>query len=771
MGGIIIKKLVYLLSLIILSFGAFLAFNLNNVRAISEYSGLSENASLYKLLSDDDHVPNGLSDVSQWFDIANLNNGTNNAKLLPPNSGSNFTSRNVIEITDKDKTGSFGAVWSNRDASDKANQNYIDINKKQTMSMWLLFGGGRLSGSYADGMAFVLQGQGPNAFNHQLVSGAPVGGETMGVWGIPLRTTVEEMANSAIQKSWALEFDTKFNGDGSVDSSYDAPLRSYQDSSQVITEINHIADGYPGDASSYTFSTEDYPELNHNNPTFSYYKDKSDKNSVVRNFLTDQQWHHLTITWTPESMTSTGNPTVNYKFNDETLDGEPKTPDIEKNINIDLSKMHLDGLTKLYWGFTGSTGQDTETNLVVFESVPSIVEADTTSKLFDITQADGNGNPREVGDSGKVNNGDKLSLEYDLKYLSGSQDWKSIAADIDLPTNITYSGGQITYTDGTTQNLSVNGDSTNVTTTLSKDISSTNKLAKITFTGTAKADDNTVSTPVASQHASFIGTNLQKNVMSPAFTIVQPKTLTLTANSEDNQKIQISGQTNLGGIVAYKPTDTLDDSKITIHRIINGSETPDSSDAPLLGTLNSDSSADTFSYNVLAKDLTEGKNTVSFYAEDENFNKSNIISYTVNVVGDLIVNAAQTSHFQTVQEYPTNRMIHRSKDWSLTVNDQRSKNSSWTLQAQATSLSNGSQTWDNGGIIFVDKDGNIYPLTNKVANIANGTKSQDAEQQFDIDDSWGHDNGILLQQSGIEPTGTYTSTITWTAIDGIENIS
>lgn len=408
--------------------------------------------------------------------------------------------------------------------------------------------------------------------------------------------------------------------------------------------------------------------------------------------------------------------------------------------------------------------------MVVFESVPSIVEADTTSKLFDITQADGSGTPREVGDSGKVNNGDKLSLEYDLKYLSGSQNWKSIAADIDLPTNITYNSGQITYTDGTTQNLSVSGNSTNVKATLNKDISSTNKLAKITFTGTAKADANTVSTSVASQHASFIGTNLQKNVMSPAFTIVQPKKLTLTANSEDNQTVKISGQTNLGGIVAYNPADTLDDSKITIHRIINGSETPSSNNAPLLGSLNSNSSADTFSYNVSAKDLTEGKNTVSFYAEDENFNQSNLITYTVNVVGDLIVNAAQTSHFQTVQEYPTNRMIHRSKDWSLTVNDQRSKNSSWTLQAQATSLSNGSQTWDNGGIIFVDKDGNVYPITNRVANIANGTKSQDAEQQFDIDDSWGHDNGILLQQSGIEPTGTYTSTITWTAVDGIKNI-
>lgn len=742
-----------------LNFGAFLAFNINNVQAISEYSGLSENASLYKLLSDDDHVPNGLSDVSQWFDIANLNNGTNKAKLLPPNSGSNFTSRNVIEVTEKGNTGSFGAVWSNLNASDKANQNYIDINKRQTVSMWLLFGGGRSNGNYGDGMAFVLQGQGADAFNHQLITNTPVGGETMGVWGVPLRTTVAELASSAIQKSWALEFDTKFNGDNSIDSYYDVPLNSFPDP----TQINHIAYSYPGDSSSYTFDSEnDYPELIHYDPTF--------KVNGQRNILTDQQWHHLTVTWTPESMTDTGKPMITYKFNDETLDGAPREADIEKNVNIDLSKMHLDGLTKLYWGFTGSTGTDTETNLVVFESVPSIVEADTTSKLFDITQADGNGNPREVGDSGKVNNGDKLSLEYDLKYLSGSQDWKSIAADIDLPTNITYSGGQITYTDGTTQSLSVNGDSTNVTTTLSKDISSTNKLAKITFTGTAKADDNTVSTPVASQHASFIGTNLQKNVMSPAFTIVQPKTLTLTANSEDNQKIQISGQTNLGGIVAYKPTDTLDDSKITIHRIINGSETPDASDAPLLGTLNSDSSADTFSYNVLAKDLTEGKNTVSFYAEDENFNKSNTISYTVNVVGDLIVNAAQTSHFQTVQEYPTNRMIHRSKDWSLTVNDQRSKNSSWTLQAQATSLSNGSQTWDNGGIIFVDKDGNIYPLTNKVANIANGTKSQDAEQQFDIDDSWGHDNGILLQQSGIEPTGTYTSTITWTAVDGIENI-
>src|SRR5699024_8222992 len=100
-------------------------------------------------------------------------------------------------------------------------------------------------------------------------------------------------------------------------------------------------------------------------------------------------------------------------------------------------------------GFTGSTGSSSENNLVIFESIPSIVEADATSSLIDETSGN-----RVISDATTDNpnanvvyNGDAVNVNYDLKYLSGSQSWKDISADIKLPEKIDYNSAVITYTD------------------------------------------------------------------------------------------------------------------------------------------------------------------------------------------------------------------------------------------------------------------------------------------------------------------------------------
>ncbi|WDT64996.1 hypothetical protein NV391_08460 [Companilactobacillus crustorum] len=243
------------------------------------------------------------------------------------------------------------------------------------------------------------------------------------------------------------------------------------------------------------------------------------------------------------------------------------------------------------------------------------------------------------------------------------------------------------------------------------------------------------------------------------------KKLTLTAQSSDNQTVKTTGQTTLSGQVAYSPTDTIDTSKIVIHRLINGKETPESDKAATLATLDTGSSADIFNYLVSADDLKEGANTVSFYAEDQDYNKSNTITYNINVIGDLTITAAPTSHFETVQSFPITRTIHRADDWAISVSDQRAINSTWKLNATATPLTKGDSTWDNGGLVFIDSKGNSNSLVNQVVNIAQGTKTSNGKQDFNIASSWSQNNGILLKQTSFEPKGTYSTTITWTAVD------
>jgi len=702
-------------------------------------------------------VPAGLSGIKQWFNVPALSN--NNAEVWGPSEGDNKSNSDVIVLTKLSESNKVGAIWSDRTQAIEDNQNYIDINKKQTMSMWLYFGGNsKYSANQitdpGDGMAFVLQNAGPKALA-QTPSGSQNIGEALGVWGETnnVNDTATVIAQRAIQNSWALEFDTfaNMNGQG-IDSNFDKDLSS---------GVGHLAYNYPGLASTYRQSSGG-AIMNH-------------KWSAI-NYLTDDKWHHLTMTWTPASETGS-KPQISFEFNDKNMDGSATDNAISSKSDIDIENFQLNGSNKLYWGFTGSTGASTENNLVIFESIPAMVEAEASSTITDesaggFTLTD----PKKSNDtnSNVVHVGDKLNVNYDLKYLSGSQAWQDIEAKIKLPSHVSYSCATITYTDvdGNKKNEDLTEFSTMSGNALVHKLAE--KLfktginsAQIRFTGTVDAG----AASVASEHSGFYGSNLKKDVMTTAFEVKESNKILLQKISSD-PKLTIDGTTGVEFKVANSDLSTIDPSQIMIHAVVNGTDIFEGTMDSMLKANSTDTFILPVSQEVFSS-LHKDDNPITIYAYNtKDHNNSDPINFVITVTGgELVFTATRTSHFNSVQSYSSDELIGRAKDWDLLVSDGRQAGSTWKLSAQASPMVNGNNKWtDNDtseGIVYVDKSGKESNITNTDTKIAEGTKDSQDTDNFDIDAGWTNNSGILLRRKSYEMAGTYTSTITWTIADAI----
>jgi len=311
-------------------------------------------------------APKGLKWGDNNFDIANFSN--NSVQIVKP-TNENKDTTSIIKMTNG--TYQVGGVWGNKDTHiDKSKDinNYFDISHNQTASMWLYFGvyeyylkdkdGNYLHDNYGnyiqtsipgDGMAFVIHNskKGKNAIAMS-ADGIPVNGQSMGVWGADWNkneTDHSKIAATAIDNSWALEFDTfinnltdkdKISGEGvSFDAS--SPANAHQ----------HIASNFPGLPSTY---------INRNNGTNYFVMHHNSFNAV--DHLVDNKWHHVTIKWTPAPEgTTVGTMSYFYDDKDPTTGAKNDNPIESTDIPVDTTNFNLKDGTKLYWGFTGSTGK------------------------------------------------------------------------------------------------------------------------------------------------------------------------------------------------------------------------------------------------------------------------------------------------------------------------------------------------------------------------------------------------------------------------------
>lgn len=663
-------------------------------------------------------------------------NPTNKALLLNSSASTTGDLRAIRMTGYKNET---AAMWSN-----VANNNYIDLGQNQTLSMWLYFGKARVTP--ADGMAFVMQNSdaGIKAFSNK--NGSIAGGETLGTWAVDNDRDVSsnvDLAKTAIQNSWALEFDTHVNNSATPGAA------DYFDSGSNITG-QHIAYGEPGNFLTYNRQGTKPSYFMGTYLSGGYYYSMAHGETQNTNF-TNGQWHHLTLHW----YATPGDQHITYSFDDKNPDGSKGTDPKSATVPVDTSLFGTVPNNKLRWGFTATTGDYYEPNLVAFESIPSLVEGDITSRIDDLTQ------DKTVETNGTVNSGDKLGVNYLLKYQSGNEDWSNIQAKLILPSYVTYpttgNVGTITYSDGTIENIPASSLSGNTLTyTLSKSLSSSLNSATITINGVANGVS--ASTKVPSVRSHFTSDDLIKDVDTVPFVINKAKPINL---SLDQTQITVKNDeaANVTGQVTYTDGSTVTNSKVNVYGILNGTKLTTVS----LGSSGTDGK---LNYSVPYSQLTQEKNTLQIYVKDSDGNVSNTGTVIISKQGTLSLNVGNYS-FKTINTGFANGLIPRTGAWNVSVSDARAQGSQWKLTATNDGLYQNSLKFA-GNLIFRKSDNTEqdFSATTPV-QIAQGAKTTSGIQVTQISDNWNSATGILLKSTGKSVKGAYTGKVNWILNDSV----
>lgn len=302
----------------------------------------------------------------------------------------------------------------------------------------------------ADGMAFAMTGS-----EIKQVYG---NGGSLGVWATEVKN-----GTNALPNSFVVTFDTYRNGDlwdknvtyptanggqymgwgfpALYRNQYDWNTRTAQSYNPELYWNQGAADGGIGAAS-----------MNGNRPgqglggNMALAADQS---------MTDGKWHSFTVDWVADSSHDGGG---QLTFSFEAASGSVLTKTLTWTA-ADVTKAF--GGPNVYWGFTGATGDNKEQGVVVFESIPGLVDANLATK---VTDSEGKAS------GASVYQGTVLNQSYTLTY-DGSGSKQSFPTpgnngagtlDVQLQTGSNYGfivddQGQIdvtvNYSDGTTQHV------------------------------------------------------------------------------------------------------------------------------------------------------------------------------------------------------------------------------------------------------------------------------------------------------------------------------
>lgn len=713
-------------------------------------------------------APVGL-DISKYFDVGKfeLNDSedstaypyqTNSSSVYENASDTSDTKNGKVLVLAKGNSGVTGAAWSNLDSD-----NYIDITKKQTVSVWLYFGSGDGDDPQqnGEGISLVLQNdaRGTSAMGSGYQGLGVLGFDQSEVksnktllsssWSPDPTTnskinTPDNAAKMAVNNSIALDFNSQSNSLISklwepilvghtaasglvVSSRYDeytlnsygtakdsvALPTDYPEYSSIISNttlgehnlrLGNSADPYgvisltyPGKAVTYHQLDLDSlrgdsllnPNGDASNPwTFintgkngkalSTYQVGAKNASLIDGTDADGNpiyWHHLTFTWTPK--TSTSPATITYKFNDKMPDGSINNGqgssynEISETIPVDVSAFGNPTDNKIYWGLTGSNNTDSNvySKLAVFESIPALATGTAETTIYDVS--DDNKAITDSSTDNTVYNGDSLNFDYNLAWDDTSrQNWQSIAADLNLPSDVDYKSATITY-HGT------NGDSTVETIAKSSDLSNNEFKYKL---------------------AHDLGTKNSNSDYTSADIVVNG-----TADNQTNSAITVDAEpASFDGSNAIETTST-------------------------------------------PKFVIDGQNVVNKILDLE-------VSLKLN--------------FQSINYGSTKKILGRTNDFDVSVTSLKNP---WVLRASTTGLYNGSQPF-YGNLIYKDSaTSDPIVLSSTPQTIDEDLTSHTTKTVDDISDDWTSNSGLLLENdtSKENKAGQYTGTLNWTAINSL----
>ncbi|KRN03057.1 hypothetical protein FD13_GL000811 [Levilactobacillus senmaizukei DSM 21775 = NBRC 103853] len=626
----------------------------------------------------------------------------------------------------------YGALWS-------TNENVFDLTQDHSASMWMYFG--NTGKKAADGMALVFQND-DNGLAASPKFGKTISGETLGVWGVDnnrKNTDPGALAALAIQNSWALEFDTHLNNSTSYGNSGDA------DSFDVSIKGPHIASNYPGAPETYEMvRTVTYIPIY----GVGYYATQAHAGLISGDYtmLANGAWHHLSLNWSAKAQEMT------YTFDDkDPLTGEEKTGTTQ-TVPLDLAKIDPKGTNKVRWGFTGATGESYENNLVLFEEVPGLVDATAKTKVTDTTTG------KTVGEGESFMGTHNVQVDYQLDYFKGKQAWKKVEAQIQLPDHIDYQSAKITYSDGTTADVSLADLSDNqVRYTLTEDLSDTNKSAVISFTG--KAEDVKGTTPLDSTVSTFAAVNGVVTTSTPSMVLNPTLDLYALSLSGAGTEAEAGEDVSMRGLVVIPEGLGLGNSDMTVKPKINGENLPDFQIPEGEGD-----DSGVFTVTVPAAKLKSGRNKLTFVVGDPFGNLSNEVTYTIDVNRQLLLQTGDgTGAFADTMLTGTKQKVRRLTGWQVEVLDTREAGAKWSLQVTGTDFKRSDGTKLAGNLFYFDR-GDQTPITDVATTVGTGTATDD-DDLTDVAGDWDDDQGLMLELNSAAVHGDYEAQLTWTLND------
>ncbi|WP_125769473.1 lectin-like domain-containing protein [Companilactobacillus furfuricola] len=790
------KILVFMVSYSLFIFAIFLSINnsSNDVFAVDDklpnisdinLSDLNDgNGNFIDLKHAVATAPDGLP-LKDYFQLGEFpsNELTNTAKVIS-HGNQVYTDSSLLLVNNSIKQ--LGAIWGNFDKD-----NYFDTNLFQTMSMWVYLGyslkyDGRNQYKphlepgqqqfVGDGMSLVFHNDsrklGAISTFKSNKEGVRLGnGESMGVWGTDFDNDVhlpwanddhhleKDIAKTAIQNSLALEFDTFV--DGSTDF---ASLNNLGISFDAGKQGQHIALNYPADP--WTYQANLVSGTGNDQGNYKKYFKMLHHYQNDNQYLSDGNWHHVTIKWNPITKQ------MRYFFDDRDKDGNIKYATAQATAPIDISKFGFkDANHKLHWGFTGSTGKFSENNLIVFESIPSFVNAELNMQIFDKSTGELVGEKLENSEQKSpvrthANAGDTLDFTYALNYQSGIKNWDKITANINLPSEVEYRSAYVDYNDGAPVEKVENDPMTGnkFTYHLAKSLTPTHNKATVHIITRVKPVAGKVF--VKEQHAKFEGDYLIKDGMSPDFVIgfnilnmrVDPEQINYQGMSEVTSDPLIN-------CYVWNNTSNNDLSDVSLNVTLNGKPLPDQK------------LTDGTSYYVptpitIPKDrLHEGQNTVVIKTEElvgrQTFTSEKTVFITIG--GNVTISyRTQNVRFATINGNSVHKLVGRSGMWKVDVTDTRKKGAGWRVNAVAMPLINTKTKLPfNGKMVFIDKNNNYHSLS-KPVEVDRATKATDDPKTWDIVERWQKNQGIQLLTNDPVEEGYYHGTIIWQLIDSVK---
>lgn len=655
---------------------------------------------------------------------------SNNQAAIVNTTNPNITGTQAAKVNNGKKQ--FGALWSTTD-------NHFDLTKNMKSSMWMYFG--NTGKKAADGMALVFQND-ARGLAATPTYGKTVSGETLGVWGVDTdkkQTTPDKLASTAIQNSWALEFDTHLNTSTNYGNTGGA------DSFDVGISGPHIASNYPGEVSTY-----EMVRTSTLLPIYSvgYYATQTHAGTITGDYtmLSNGAWHHLTIDWQASTKQMT------YTFDDKDPNTGKKQTGKSASVTLDTTKIDPNNTGQVRWGFTGATGDSYENNLVIFEEIPGLVEVDANATLTDMTQN------KVVDNDGTVKGGDKVRLDYQLSYEGGKQEWKDVVAQLKLPSKLSFTKGTITYADGTSTAVDLSGldSERQLTVKLAKALSSSNQTATISFMGTA--DGVTEPASVTGLTSTFTAVNGVETASTVDFTL-NPTQEVLLASLNGTTFSADDGDVTVKGSVVVPDSTNLKNTDITVKSTLNGR-----AQADFKIPESDDNESGRFDYTVKPNQLTAGDNTLIITVADPYGNESNPLKVTITLTGQVLFNGvAEASSFQSTTLTGSQQQVKRGNDWQVNVLDTRTAGATWTLQVSATAFTTKDGRQLAGGLYFHDDTGKTAVTTTPM-NIASGQSTSNDDEK-DIVSDWQDETGLLLDVGSASVSGQYQSQLTWTLND------